>query len=136
MRKTQGKRRLGKRLVAELAGLRDALRDKRPIEKLYTVRNVELDLKPKKFDAESIRVIRMSLGVSQTIFAHLLGVSNDLVGSWEQGYRVASGPVCRLLELIEIDKNRWLRMLEQSQRNKPFAQGRGSKKRAPIPSVA
>lgn len=114
MEKAQGnKRRLGERLVAEFSELRDALRANKPVEKRYTVRTVELDLSPKEYDAEAVRVIRLSLGVSQAVFAELLGVSIDLVAAWEQGNRSPKGPVCRLLELMEIDRNRWLQMLEQ-----------------------
>lgn len=112
------KRRLGERLVAEFSELRDALGSKKPVEKRYTVRTVELDLKPKSFDPESVRVIRLSLGVSQAVFAGLLGVSTDLVSAWEQGNREPAGPVCRLLELMEIDKNRWLQILEQGAQRK------------------
>jgi len=107
------KRRLGERLVAEFSDLRDALRANKPVEKRYTVRTVELDLKPKQFDAESVRVIRLSLGVSQSVFGYLLGVSVDLVAAWEQGHRKPSGPVCRLLELMEMDRAPWLQILEQ-----------------------
>ena len=113
MKKKGNKQRLGDRLVAEFSELRDALRAKKPVEKRYTVRTVELDLKPKRFDPESVRLIRMGLGVSQAVFAQLLGVSVDLVASWEQGHRDPRGPVCRLLELMEVDKNRWLQILEQ-----------------------
>jgi len=111
--KKGNKRRLGQRLVSEFSELRDALRGKEPIERRFTVRTVELDLQPKSFDSESVRVIRMSLGVSQAIFAQLLGVSTAWVSSWEQGNRAPTGPVCRLLELMEMDKNRWLKILEQ-----------------------
>ena len=114
MNKAKGNtRKLGKRLVAEFSELRDALRATKPIEKRYTVRTVELDLKPKQFDAEAVRIIRIELGVSQAVFAQLLGVSVDLVAAWEQGHRSPAGPVSRLLELMEIDKRRWLKILEQ-----------------------
>ena len=117
MSKAKGsKQRIGERLVTEFSELRDALRKREPIEKKYTVRTVELELKPKSFDAESVRLIRLSLGVSQAVFAHLLGVSVDSVAAWEQGNRAPNGPVCRLLELMEIDRGRWLRMLEQTTR--------------------
>ncbi len=114
MKKNTGNnRRLGERLVAEFGSLRDALRDKKKIDKIYTIRTVKLDLMPKQFDAESVRAIRMSMGVSQAIFAKLLGVSVDLVAAWEQKQREPSGPARRLLELMEMDKDRWLRMLQQ-----------------------
>jgi putative transcriptional regulator len=109
----RNKRPLGQRLVAEFSEFRDLLRAGKPLEKRYTVRTVGLDLKPKPFDAQAVRAIRASLGVSQAVFANLLGISVDLVGAWEQGNRVPSGPACRLLELIATDKNRWLKILEE-----------------------
>lgn len=108
-----GKRRLGERLVAEFSELRDVLHEDKPVEKRYTVRTVALDLSPREYDTETVRAIRLSLGVSQAVFADLLGVSSDLVAAWEQGNRTPKGPVCRLLELMEIDRNRWLQVLEQ-----------------------
>ena len=114
-------RRLGERLVAEFSGLREMLRANTPVEKRYTVRTVELDLEPKQFDAESVRVIRMSLSVSQAVFAYLLGVSVDSVEKWEQGHRKPNGPICRLLELMEIDKRPWLKILEQGVSQKTSA---------------
>lgn len=111
--RSNNNRRLGARLVAEFSELRDALRAKKPIEKRYTVRTVELDLEPKQFDPEAVRVVRIQLGVSQAVFAQLLSVSTDSVAAWEQGNRTPPGPVCRLLELMEMDRNRWLKILEQ-----------------------
>jgi len=105
------KQRLGERLVAEFSELRDTILSKTPLEKRYTVRTVQLPAKPKHFDAAAIRAIRESFGVSQAVFAHLLAVSSDLVGAWEQGHRVPSGPVCRLLELMESDRSRWQALL-------------------------
>jgi putative transcriptional regulator len=88
MAKSRGaKRRLGDRLVSEFAELRDVLRSNKPVERRYTVRTVELDLKPRPFGAEAVRCIRLSLRVSQAVFAEIIGVSPDLVAAWEQGHR-------------------------------------------------
>jgi DNA-binding transcriptional regulator YiaG len=111
------KRRLGERLVAEFSELRDALRSNSPLSAKFTVRTVELDLKPKQFDAESVRMIRFSLGVSQPVFAHLLNVSVDLVQAWEQGHRIPDGPAGVLLEMMEIDKKPWLRRLSSMRKD-------------------
>jgi len=112
MRTKGEKKRLGQRLVAEFTQFRDDLRNRQPIEKKYTVRTVELDLLPRQYDAEAVRCIRLSLGVSQAVFAKILGASVDLVAAWEQGNRKPSQMACRLLELIEHDKSRWIRRLK------------------------
>lgn len=115
MAKRRGaKGRLGERLVTEFGELRDTLRNKEPVEHRFTVRTVELDLKPKPYDAEAVRCIRLALRVSQAVFAEIVGVSPDLVASWEQGVRKPNPMACRLFELIERDKDQWLKLLEQS----------------------
>jgi putative transcriptional regulator len=120
-RKKGNKRRLGDRLVSEFGQLRDALRAGKPIPKQFTVRTVELDLKPKNFDAESVRLIRLSFGVSQRVFAYLLNVSVDLVQSWEQGNRFPDGPANVLLEMMEMDKRPWLQRLTAMRKDTAIA---------------
>jgi putative transcriptional regulator len=100
--------------VREFSKLRNTLRSGKPIEKRFTVRTVELDLSPKPYDAEAVRGVRLSLGVSQAVFAQILGVSTDLVAAWEQNQRRPSTMACRLFELIEHDKSQWIRVLEES----------------------
>jgi putative transcriptional regulator len=118
MPKKTKKRRLGERLVEEFTELRDTLRSGQPIEKKFTVRTVELDLQPKEFDPESVRMIRLKLGVSQAVFARIMGVSTDLVASWEQGHRNPVPMACRLLELIDEDRRRWICILEHAMNRK------------------
>ena len=64
-------------------------------------RNVPLPEPPKSFPAEEIIRIRKQFGVSQAIFARVLGVARDTEISWEQGRRTPSGPALRLLEIAE-----------------------------------
>jgi DNA-binding transcriptional regulator YiaG len=47
---------------------------------------VALPEPPSAYDAAAVRATRDRLGVSQAIFAHLLGVSAVLVRAWEQGH--------------------------------------------------
>src|SRR5213595_373443 len=100
MSKRTKKPRLGERLVSEFTELRDTLRRRQPVEQRFTVRTVGLHLQPKAFDADAIKAIRRSLGVSQAVFAQIIGVSADLIASWEQGHRKPVPMACRLLELI------------------------------------
>jgi DNA-binding transcriptional regulator YiaG len=50
-----------------------------------------------------VRALRNAIGASQSVFASMVGVSPDLVQSWEQGIRALSPLACRLLETIELD---------------------------------
>lgn len=64
-------------------------------------RNVPIPEPPKVLPAKEIVRLRKRLGVSQAIFAKLLGVARDTEISWEQGRRTPSGPALRLLEIAE-----------------------------------
>jgi transcriptional regulator with XRE-family HTH domain len=57
-----------------------------------------------------VRAIRQRLGVSQCVFAALLGVSTVLVQSWEQGVREPSALARRLLGENVREPRRWQRM--------------------------
>ncbi|HET6251605.1 MAG TPA: helix-turn-helix domain-containing protein [Tepidisphaeraceae bacterium] len=63
---------------------------------------------PRIYRAKQIRALRESLGVSQAVFAHLLGTSIVLVKSWERGVREPSLMARRLLDTIKADPARWL----------------------------
>ena len=64
-------------------------------------KNVPIPDPPKAIPAKDIVRIRRSLGVSQGVFARVLGVARDTEISWEQGRRTPSGPALRLLEIAE-----------------------------------
>lgn len=53
------------------------------------------------FSVEEIKTIRSGLGMTQAIFASVLGVSPRTVESWERGINKPSGPSCRLLKLYQ-----------------------------------
>jgi putative transcriptional regulator len=57
--------------------------------------------KPPWYAPFLIREIRQKLGVSQAIFAEMLGVSASTVRAWEQGKREPEGPARRVLQLAE-----------------------------------
>jgi putative transcriptional regulator len=53
------------------------------------------------FTGEEIQALREREQVSQTVFAHYLGVSKDSVSKWERGEKHPAGPALKLLSLIE-----------------------------------
>ena len=93
-----------------LAGMRELERmmneGKMP-EQMFTVRTVEIP-EPGIYRARQVRALRSSLGVSQGVFARLLGVSVVLVKSWERGVREPSPMARRLLDTIRADPSNWL----------------------------
>ncbi len=72
-------------------------------------RNKELKtrifVKPvKKYDAEGVKKLRLSLHMTQTLFAGMLGVSQKTVEAWESGRNIPMGPASRVLDLLSEDK--------------------------------
>ena len=64
-------------------------------------RNVRIPRPPQRLSAGQIVRLRKKLGVSQAVFARILGVTRDTEISWEQGRRTPSGPALRLLEIAQ-----------------------------------
>ncbi len=54
-----------------------------------------------KFTGEEIRALREREDVSQTVFAHYLNVSKNLISQWECGAKHPAGPSLKLLSLVE-----------------------------------
>lgn len=78
----------------------------RPEERL-TVHTIEIP-DPAKYSPKAVQSLRQQLGVSQAIFARMLGVSTILVQSWERGVREPSPLARRLLDTVRDDPGRWL----------------------------
>ncbi|MDO5156522.1 MAG: helix-turn-helix domain-containing protein [Eubacteriales bacterium] len=55
----------------------------------------------KEYSCKEIREIRMKAGMTQRVFASYMGVSKKTVEAWEHGTTHPSGPVFRLLEMLE-----------------------------------
>ena len=54
-----------------------------------------------EFTATEIRTLRQREEVSQTVFAHYLNVTKDLVSQWERGQKKPAGASMKLLSLVE-----------------------------------
>ncbi|MDB5172452.1 MAG: higA-2 [Phycisphaerales bacterium] len=75
-----------------------------------TVRDVQVSA-PGEYDAKAVRALRKKLGVSQRVFAQLVGVSDELAQGWEQGVRTPHPVARRLLDRIAADPEGYLRDL-------------------------
>jgi putative transcriptional regulator len=53
--------------------------------------------------ASGVRIIRERTSLSQSEFAHLIGVSVKTLQNWEQDRRRPTGPAAALLSIIEHD---------------------------------
>ncbi|NBI13007.1 helix-turn-helix domain-containing protein [[Haemophilus] felis] len=50
---------------------------------------------------EEIRQVREKAQISQTVFAHYLNVSKNLLSDWERGVKKPSGAALKLLTLVK-----------------------------------
>jgi putative transcriptional regulator len=53
------------------------------------------------FTASEIRALREREEVSQMVFAHYMNMPKDSISQWESGEKHASGPLLKLLSLVE-----------------------------------
>ncbi len=58
----------------------------------------------KEYSGKEIREIRMKAGMTQTVFATYMGVSKKTVEAWESSRTHPTGPVFRLLDILNSDE--------------------------------
>ena len=64
------------------------------------------EIKPSRvfhFPEPDVKAIRENIGISQSTFAALIGVSPRTLQNWEQGHRHPTGPAKVLLRLVQSD---------------------------------
>jgi len=101
----------GLKILAGLKEIAEALESGEPLEHRFTVREVQVP-EPGEYDAKAIKALRKRLGLSQCLFAHLIGVSIILEQAWEQGRRFPTATARRLFDEIQRDPARWAGMLQ------------------------
>jgi putative transcriptional regulator len=105
------KRNVGREIIADLKDFHATLKAGIPLREKYTVRTVRAVPDPGKYDATDVRTTRELVGVSQPVFARMLGVSAALVRSWECGQRKPAPIARRLLDLIRANPSNWREMV-------------------------
>ena len=63
------------------------------------------------FAEPEVRAIRIKIGMTQSKFAALIGVSSRTLENWEQGRRHPTGPARALLKIVDADPERAIRTL-------------------------
>ena len=99
------KETLGELLIQSLTELRDGIRGQGG---KLTMKTVEIP-DPPRLDAKAVHKLRDRLGLSQGLFAKLVGVSRKLIEAWEAGTRVPSPMACRLLDAIARNPSVYVR---------------------------
>lgn len=87
-----------------MSGLTEMIEDAKAPEKILPRRTVTI-VPVKQYDAEQVKSIRKSTGLSQRLFASYLGVSVKTVEAWEAGTNHPSGSASRILTMMEMDDN-------------------------------
>lgn len=92
-------------VLATAHGLAAALHRVGAMDSL-TMREMDrLCLPPRpEYGSAQVRRIRAAVGMSQPVFARLLGVEKSAVAQWERGVKRPSGPVMRLLEVLDPER--------------------------------
>ncbi|MCL6479063.1 MAG: helix-turn-helix domain-containing protein [Peptococcaceae bacterium] len=54
-----------------------------------------------KYKAQDVKRIRLSLKLSQSAFAGIVGVSQKTIEAWESGRNIPNGSSQRMLELLD-----------------------------------
>lgn len=88
-----------------MAGVREldrAMNSGRSLKESHPRRTVQVN-EPGDYSPADVRKLRDVLGVSQSVFAKLLGVSSELVENWEQSVTVPRPIARRLLDEISRD---------------------------------
>ena len=60
------------------------------------------------FDAQEIKDVRLSLGMTQITFAQVMGVSVKTVEAWESGRNIPQGTAQRFLQLLQTGGKKML----------------------------
>jgi putative transcriptional regulator len=100
-------RRAADDIMHGLRELAEAIKDGVPLKDRFTVRTVSVP-EPAKYSPAAVRKLRDQLGMSQAVFAEVLGVSRIWVQGWERGVRKPSALARRLLDTIRANPASWL----------------------------
>jgi DNA-binding transcriptional regulator YiaG len=110
--KKRVKRNAAQEIIADLKEMHATLKSGTALQRKYTVRTVHTVPDPATYDAAAVRSTRALVGVSQPVFARMLGVSPALVRSWECGQRKPAPIARRLLDQIRAAPSSWRAMVE------------------------
>ncbi len=116
--KSAGRSTVGDDILQGLRELVDTIKSGGRMKGRFKVRVVEIP-EPTPHTAETVRAIRQRMGVSQAVFARLVGVSTILAQGWEQGVRTPSPLAARLLDTIAADPSAWLATVQRVHQQPP-----------------
>ncbi len=98
----------GREIIEALTDLAETLEAGIPLDQKYSVRTLTIP-EPTPYGPREVKSLRTRLGVSQVVFAKLIGASAILVQKWEGGDRKPDGMARRLMDDIGGDPQRFLK---------------------------
>ena len=104
----------GEQVIQSLRALEHSLAKGEEVTRRFTVRTVQLELEPREYSPNQVRAVRLRLGASQAVFAHLLAVTPKTLQGWEQGKPMPK-IARRLLDLIDQNPKPWAELLRAAQ---------------------
>ena len=108
----KAKRNIAREIIDDLKDLNATLEAGVPLHEKYTVRTVHAVPEPKKYKPTDVQRTREMVGVSQPIFAQMLGVSTALVRAWECGQRKPAPIARRMLDVVRANPANWRAIIE------------------------
>lgn len=118
-----GDKSVGELLIEGLSEFVSTLKNDEPVCEKFTCRKVVLNLTPVPYAPEQVKATRNLLRVSQSLFAHFLGVSDKTVRSWEQGQSKPSVMACRFMDEIQSNPDYWRKRLAARIRSRNGSSG-------------
>jgi putative transcriptional regulator len=103
----KSRRRAAYDIMHSLRELAKAIKDGVPLKERFTARTISIP-EPGEYSPAKVRKLRDQLGMSQAVFAELLGVSRVWVQGWERGVRQPSLLARRLMDTIRTNPAEWL----------------------------
>ncbi len=117
MQKKRKSREMVNGIMRAMKELESMLRDGARPEDRFIVHKIGFP-EPGSHAPAAIRKLRTRLGLSQSQFARMIGISTILMQGWEQGVRQPSLLARRLLDTISVDPVAWLTAMWKGSRRR------------------
>ncbi|MDR0929128.1 MAG: helix-turn-helix domain-containing protein [Oscillospiraceae bacterium] len=91
--------KMGTELIGALQEVADHVEGRKKLRQTY----VEFTPVRERYTPEEIKMIRSGLGMTQSVFADVIGVSKRTVESWETGRFSPDGAARRLISVLQQD---------------------------------
>ncbi len=120
-------RNIAKEIIDGLTELAESLEKGEDLSRKFSIREVEVDLRPTKYSPSLVKKTREMLNASQAVFAKFLGVQPTTVRAWECGNNVPRDMAARFLDEIRANPSLFKARMLQLMKRKTISRNRSSK---------